>query len=84
MYIYNKNYNFLFRTYRPHGLPQRKFICIHQNRKRIDIRIFIFENNTNKLENIKCNFDIHEKSEILYIVSNSAGKSIKKKRNAII
>jgi len=26
--IYNKNYNFIFRTYRPNGLPQRKFICI--------------------------------------------------------
>jgi len=33
---------------------------------------------------MKCNIDIHEKSEILYIVSNCAGKSVKKKRYAII
>ena len=35
IYIYNKNYNFIFRTYRPNGLPQRKFICIwrfHRNK----------------------------------------------------
>ena len=55
----------MFRTYRPHGLPQRKFICIIFKNKYPNVNSFPVLMHTNKLPLRKAVKPIRTENEVI-------------------